>query len=477
MISLLAKGFLAAMLLLPTEEVAQSKPPDEFDAFKARGKVILSLKCLDDPSQSYALYLPSQYSPDGRWPIVYAFDPSAEGKTPVERYRGVAEKYGYILAGSNNSQNGPAAPAMAAAQAVWLDTHRRLSIDKDRVYTTGFSGGARFATSFALACHTCSIAGAIIHGAGYPAELSGGASDPFLYYAAIGNADFNLPEILDLRRKKEEQGTGFKVKVYPGQHDWAPPEVFQDAVEWLELKAMQAGTRKPDADFIHRLYEQTKLEAVEAENKGNALDQFYALRSLAVDFKDLEVSAAPEFESRLVALKGSGALKRARRTEQHEMDRQRFLTATASGELLRLATAGPEEQIRLRREITSVLLRLWRQSNSAGDDRGLYTRALNQLWVQGIEEGEQQLRQQHLSQAAVYFELMGEAVPDRPWPLLMLAKVRVRAGDNKGALKALEAAVKHGLKNPASVSQDPEIQPLASDPSFRRIIEGMGAAR
>jgi hypothetical protein len=78
---------------------------------------------------------------------------------------------------------------------------------------------------------------------------------------------------------------------------------------------------------------------------------------------------------------------------------------------------------------------------------------------------------------AVYFELMGEAVPDRPWLLLMLAKVRVRAGDNKGALKALETAVKHGLKNPASVSQDPELQPLASDPAFRRIVEGMGAPR
>ena len=72
---------------------------------------------------------------------------------------------------------------------------------------------------------------------------------------------------------------------------------------------------------------------------------------------------------------------------------------------------------------------------------------------------------------------MGEAVPDRPWPLLMLAVVRVRAGNNKGAIKALEEAVKHGLKNPASVSQDPDLQPLASEPAFRRIVESMGGAK
>jgi len=468
---------LFAVLLLPVAGVAEPRPSDDFDAFKARRMVTPSLKCLDDPSQSYALYLPSQYSPDRRWPIIYAFDPSAHGRISVELYQNVAEKYGYILVGSNNSQNGLEAPAMAAAQAVWLDTHRRFSIDKDRVYTTGLSGGARFATSFALYCHTCAVAGVIAHGAGYPAAMSKEANDHFLYYAAVGDADFNLPELLELRRRKEEQGTGYKVKVYSGQHEWAPPEVFEDAVEWLELKAMQAGTRKPDAEFIQRLFERTEREAAEAEEKGNTLDQFYALRSLVVDFKGTEIIASADSERRLAALKASSALKEARKSEQHEMDRQRFLTETAGGELLRLATAGPEEQIQLRRSITSVLLRLWRQSNSAGSDRALRTRAFNQLWIQGIEEGQEELRQQHLSQAEAYFELMGEAVPDRPWPLLMLAVVRVRAGNNKGAIKALEEAVKHGLKNPASVSQDPDLQPLASEPAFRRIVESMGGAK
>ena len=52
------------------------------------------------------LYLPPGYSESKRWPIVYAFDPGARGNVPVERYQAAAAKYGYIVAGSNNSRNG-----------------------------------------------------------------------------------------------------------------------------------------------------------------------------------------------------------------------------------------------------------------------------------------------------------------------------------------------------------------------------------
>ena len=124
-----------------------------------------------------------------------------------------------------------------------------------------------------------------------------------------------------------------------------------------------------------------------------------------------------------------------------------------------------------------MLVKLWRKSGAAGDDRALYARAFNQLWVQGIEEGEEALSRERLPQAEAYFELMGKAVPDRPWPLLLLAKVRAKSGDKKGAIKALEEAVQQGLKDPADVSQDPDLQSLTSEPAFRKIVDGMGPAK
>jgi hypothetical protein len=97
---------VAATILLVAALTAsgqQTPAAADFDAQAVRGTVVSVLTCLDDPTQSYAVYLPSHYTPDRAWPIIYAFDPFARGKTAVDVYKDAAEKYGYIVVGSNNS--------------------------------------------------------------------------------------------------------------------------------------------------------------------------------------------------------------------------------------------------------------------------------------------------------------------------------------------------------------------------------------
>lgn len=467
---------LMLTIILFTAMIAAShgQPLDDFDPGKARGSVVNSVNCLADSRQSYALYLPSQYSPDRRWPIIYAFDPFARGKVPVELYKEAAEKYGYIVVGSNNAKNGPGALEMEAAQAVWQDTHRRFLIDKDRVYTTGLSGGARFATSFALYCYTCAIAGVIAQGAGYPVKESLPANDHFLYYVAVGDADFNLPEILKLRKKKEENRSPFKVKIYPGPHQWAPREVVEDAIQWLELKAMQAGNNRPDPAFIHLMFERTRAEASQAEQRGDTMAQFYALRSLTLDFKGLEDVA--EFESALAALRTAKSLKRAAQDERREIEKQESLTTAAGGDIGQFGALAPEAQVALKQRLLATFSDLRRHTKSNDSDRLVFVRAFNQLWVQGIEAGQEEFRNNRLVTAAAYFELMADVAPDQSWPELLLAESRARAGNKKAALKALEEAVKRGLKSPQTLTQDPELQSLSSEPAFQRIVQGLGGS-
>ena len=77
----------------------------------------------------------------------------------VEKFQAVAEQYGYIVAASNNARNGPHAVSAAAAQAMSTDVSRRFSIDLQRVYLAGMSGGARVAMGIAMANTT--IAGLV----------------------------------------------------------------------------------------------------------------------------------------------------------------------------------------------------------------------------------------------------------------------------------------------------------------------------
>ena len=69
------------------------------------GTVHGSVTATADPSNSYALYLPSAYSPVKRWPLLLVFDPFARGEVSVKLFHEAAEKYGFIVVGSNNSRN------------------------------------------------------------------------------------------------------------------------------------------------------------------------------------------------------------------------------------------------------------------------------------------------------------------------------------------------------------------------------------
>jgi predicted esterase len=450
----------------------QSQSRADFDPQASRG-TISQVTASEDPTQSYAIYLPSHYSTDRNWPILYAFDPFARGKTAVEVYQQAAEKYGWVVAGSNNSRNGPTAAQLAAAQAMWLDTHRRLVIDKNRVYTTGLSGGARVATSFALYCYTCSVAGVIAHGAGYPVMENPRqpANDHFAYYVAIGDTDFNLPEIVALRKKKEEAGAPCKVKIYPGPHQWAPTEIAQDAIEWMELKAMQSGTERVDPAFARRLFEQTQAEATEAEQRGDGLTEYYALRSLVQDFQGLQDTTLSA--TKLAQVKGSKALKSAHHKLDGEIQEQSNLTNQVSSELAQLGVVDASAQAGLGQHISSVMSDLRRRAGSNGGDHRVYSRAFMQLWIQGLEAGQDAFRENNLPTAIAYFQLMAEASPDQAWPLVLLAEAHVRSGNKKAALKAIEQAVRRGLKRQQTLTQDPELQPLASDPEFQRIVQSL----
>jgi hypothetical protein len=299
------------------------------------------------------------------------------------------------------------------------------------------------------------------------------ANDHFLYYVAIGDQDFNYPEVAALRDKKEEHGAEFKVKVYPGPHQWAPPDIVEDAIEWLELKAMQSGKKKPNPAFVQQQLTKTQAEASQAEQKGDVLTQFYSLRSLAVDFKGLvDVS---HFHEELEALKKSKALKQARREENQQIEKQNSLTASASSDIAQLGQIGPEQVSMAKQRVISVFSDLHRQAKSDSRNHVVYVRAINELYIQGIEDGQQEFRNKEFPHAADYFELMADAVPDQSWPLLLLAETQVRMGNKKAALKALQEAAKRGIKSPDSLTKDPELAPLASDTTFQKIVESVSA--
>jgi len=230
------------------------------------GVVIDTVVCEGIPGQSYALYLPSNYHPYDKWPIIYAFDPGARGSLPVELYSEAAEKFGYIVVGSNNSENGAWEPIHAAIKAMIHDTEKRFPIDRERVYTTGFSGGARVATTVGVIVQD--IAGVIGCGAGFSATHPPSYMVEYKYLGLIGNQDFNYQEMWKVDKWLKQFDIEHYIYEFSGGHDWPPKHVLTDAVRWFEFRDLETQIsylrdERPVDDFIARHQESIDLYAQE----------------------------------------------------------------------------------------------------------------------------------------------------------------------------------------------------------------------
>jgi len=276
------------------------------------GTIVDDVKCLAEPSQSYALYVPSRYSPDRKWSLLLAFHPGARGRAMVEKYAAAAEQYGYIVAGSNNSRNGPWAASAAAIQAMPADLGRRFSIDPQRIYLTGLSGGARVALTLALGRNN-NIAGVIASSAGYP-DSTPRATVPFPLFATAGTEDFNYLEMKLLDRKLTSP---HHLAIFDGGHSLPTDEVALEAIEWMELQAMKAGRRTRDDALLDRLLEKRRRPIAAATDPAATV---HLLNALVADFTGLRDMSAETARARDLARQDEvkKALSRERSGEEAE---------------------------------------------------------------------------------------------------------------------------------------------------------------
>jgi pimeloyl-ACP methyl ester carboxylesterase len=211
------------------------------------GKVIERVVCKADTNQSYALYIPLRGDKDPL-PVLYFFDSHGVGALPLRKYRALAETYGFILVGSNNSRNGNDWPM---TEAIWgrlfEDTRRRLHMVSDRIYTCGFSGGAKVASY--LAIEHSEIKGVIANGAALPDGVSAG-DFRFSFTAIAGEGDMNMTDLVAINEALEKTRTQHRILFFDGRHEWAPEATMRIAFEGLQFDAMRAGVLPKDGAVI-----------------------------------------------------------------------------------------------------------------------------------------------------------------------------------------------------------------------------------
>ena len=447
----------------------------------SKGVLVEKVVCQADPSQSYALYLPSAFQPSGKWPILVLFDPGARGALAVGAFREAAETYGWVLVGSNNSRNGPMRDSGLAARAIWVDVLRRFPVDERRVYAAGFSGGARVASILPLVIER-EIAGVIGCGAGLATGTKPGELKAAAYFGLAGLADFNYSEMKRLDLLFDPSGVPHRFLFFEGRHDWPEPSTCARAVGWLEVTAMKGGLRPADKTLAEAIIGREIEEAGRLEAEGRvfwAVDRLETAASLADGLVD--APGVAESVARLKAHRDFGRFPGAeKKRDAREADFQagfgRLFNAVEAGERGWAAAVHG-----VLRDAGIGFLKKEAKTKASVEDRSLASRMLFEFSYAAQARATELYGRRDLVRSAACLDLAiaacEEGLARERYLYFNRACVAALAGEKAKALDFLSAAVDKGFYDAGLLETEKDLDAVRDTDRFRDILVKAKRAR
>ena len=381
------------------------------------GEVTDSVRCTDFEEESYALFLPSAYTEEKEWPVIYIFEPAARGRLPIDIYKEIADQYGILLVSSNVSKNGSWEVSFASAERMLNDTRSKFSIDSEAIFTAGFSGGSRVA--LALATTTDHVKGVIGCGAGLPVpeEYKPIEGAKFLYAGAIGDRDMNFLEMHELRKHLHSLKIQNRLFTFEGPHQWPPAEKMSEILGWL-LDPSHSG---PDP-----------------------------------------------FELEKESKEGLKSIKEREKIFKREADLQdKYINAIAE----QLKSPNDSVISSFWKTETDFLNRMLKNKDVRKSN--LAARLINKIWVACYENGRDFVAGGNHYHAATVHKIWSILQPENIYPWFILAQNKVVLGKNEEAIDCLESAFEIGMSDADRLESHPILGLLKGNTRFENLLQNI----
>lgn len=433
------------------------------ESFKTR-QVIENVICKTDPSQSYTLYLPGTYAAGKKFPVIYAFDPHASGKLPVTLYKELADQYNYIIIGSNNSKNGNSwEESQTIAAKLFADAGNRLSIDPQRIYLLGFSGGARVANTLTIL--NGAVNSVICCGAAAPVANSGSPRSNYCFMGIAGNEDFNYVE---MKKYDMVDLAGHNVKhtliTFNGKHEWPSMTFMDEAFWWLELNEMRKNSASKNEKLIAE-HLQPLLDRLAVYNKKKQVVEAYNLCREIINFYDGLTDLSSCYET-YKTIKLSPEIDKALKQEERDWSEEDALKKQY------ISAFQTRNLAWWNKDITALNKKI-----KAGKDAGkvlIYKRVLSFLSLAAYMQTSGALKQNALPAADFYSKIYLLVDPANSEAHYLAASVEALKGNQNGSLSYLKKAVENGFEDSIRLKNDTIFNNIRITKEFEEAIKGIG---
>ncbi len=251
------------------------------------------------PVAAFEYYVPKATTPPAGWPVIFAFDPHARGSFVINKYKNLAEEFGFVLVASNRSRNGQTiAEGLEIYRQMQREIQPRTRINPKQIVAMGFSGGARVAVSVGL--EEQEVVAVVGAGAGFP-ELQEKPEASFYYVGMAGYEDFNLNELINNDRFLSRNGFRNQLIIFEGDHNWPSIDAMREAFYAISLKEIREG----DETFTEKAYNFYKKKISDQTGNSQCFDAAEtAQRAIAV-FEGIRDGA--DFEKQLKTIRANAA--------------------------------------------------------------------------------------------------------------------------------------------------------------------------
>ena len=454
------------------EAAASAQAPDAAAVPLQPGQTVERIACGTDPSQTYALYLPTAYTTQKTWPVLIVMDPRGRAQVAMDLFRDPAEKLGWVVASSwDTMSDGDWEINEKALRAMLPDVQRRIALDPKRLYLAGFSGTARVAWSFGYRIR--GVAGLIGIGGALPfpfAELKDG---PFAFFGATGTTDFNYEEMRTLDRALDKTNIPHRTTWFEGGHQWCPPDVCAEAMSWLELMAMKRGLKIADPAWLDAEFNARIARAKEKETAGAAYEAWALYEGIRTDFEGTPATAnVKQAGERAAALGGSEQVKDAVKKAEHYGRAQATYERTLGDFLAAYKKGAPPP---LSRSMSQLQIRPLMKRAAGTDDPAdaLAAQRLLELVFSSTAfyEPRDYMTAGDPARALAMLQVADVIKPKSPQVCWGIAKAQTRLGRIDEALDALECVIDSGAADPARIESEESLAPLRANPRYKTLLD------
>jgi len=246
-----------------------------------KGAVTDNLSVNDSLSETYAIYLPSNYSNEKSWPVFFVFDPEGRGKSVVQLFRQPGEEQGYIIVASNNIKtNDSLLNNLRVGTRLMCRVFDLFSVDRNRIYSAGLAEGAEVASAIPTVYKN--IQGVIAVGDIWINADLLKKDQNFSVLGLVGNRDFRLYKMEENFQILSKTGNKASLYKFDDTHQWPGPNIISRALGDFSLQAMSKGLIARDPNLVESLY----LEELETAEVLRRSLQFYKSYELLEQMKD-----------------------------------------------------------------------------------------------------------------------------------------------------------------------------------------------